>query len=340
MKNNLIYVIITLFLISIIYSSYKIFQSSSIQAYMMGDFNNDTYNVPYEIYAEKLDDNYPVLTLTAMPLKFLKARYLFKIDSIQSAKELLWKAKKENPYLKASEAALSEIYFNEEKYDSSLYYSKDAFYSLTNVNRHRHEYFKNLVYQKDSIELDNAFDLLKNYNNPNHWYEYFQSRYQIVGEGDKYLIQLFKDFRNRFPYEDKSKIDDLESYVTVGSEKYSLSFLFVETAMEEFKNKKYEESIELFESAIVINPGIYTFYENAALAYRQLGDFDKALSYYDKVIYDFKTTDGKSEYLKGLLKIELGETGEGCNYLNQAVNKNYSDANGTRSSIVFSRFCE
>ena len=37
----------------------------------MWDFNNDEYNVPYEMYAEKLDDNYPVLTLTAIPLKFL-----------------------------------------------------------------------------------------------------------------------------------------------------------------------------------------------------------------------------------------------------------------------------
>ena len=31
----------------------------------MWDFNNETHDTPYEIYAEKLDANYPNLTFTS-----------------------------------------------------------------------------------------------------------------------------------------------------------------------------------------------------------------------------------------------------------------------------------
>ncbi len=340
MKNRFFNILITIFLISLVYSSYKIFHSSSMQAYLLWDFNNQEYNIPYDIYANRLDDKYPTLSSTALPIKFLKARYFFESDSIQSAKELLWKAKKDNPFIKAPERLLSQIYFNEKEYDSSLFYSKDAFYSLYNVNAHRHIYFKNLVYIKDSIELDKAFSLIKDLKNPSHWYEYFTSRYEIVGANDKYLLELVSEFRDQFPDEDKSKIDDIESYLKVGSEQYTLSFLIVETAMEEFKNKKYTESIKLLESAILMNPGIYSFYENAALAYTKLKDFDKALIYYDKVIYDFQSLDGKSEYLKGLLKIQLGQNKEGCSYLSKAVEKKYTDLGGMSSKTAFSSFCE
>ena len=48
---------------------------------------------------------------------------------------------------------MSQLYFKEEKYDSALAYSKDAFYTLPDVNAHRHSYFTVLNHLKDSIEL-------------------------------------------------------------------------------------------------------------------------------------------------------------------------------------------
>ena len=44
-------------MVGLTFSSYKLYDSSRFQAFMMADFNTGKYNTPYEIYGEKLDDN-------------------------------------------------------------------------------------------------------------------------------------------------------------------------------------------------------------------------------------------------------------------------------------------
>ena len=63
------------------------------------------------------------------------------------------RAKNINPYLKAAEGELANIYLDEKQYDSAYYYSKIAFETIPNSNPHRHAYFKSLVHRKDTIEL-------------------------------------------------------------------------------------------------------------------------------------------------------------------------------------------
>ena len=56
----------------------------------------------------------------------------------------------------------------------------------------------------------------------------------------------------------------------------------------------------------------------------------------DKVIYDFKIKDGKAMFYKGMLYLAIDEDNKGCDYLNQAVQANYS---GEGSLTVYNRFC-
>ena len=340
MKNKILIIILIVLNFGLIFSSYKIYDSTRYQTFLLWDFNNDQFNVPYEIYAEKLPDNYPNISLTSIPIKVLKARYFMNIDSTNIAKELLFDAIKVNPYLKGPEAMLSHIYFNEKKYDSSLFYSKEAFYQLPNVNAHRHQYFKNLTHFKDSTELDNAFNMIKDYRNPNHWYEYFTARYKIVGSNDQKVLNLLDEFRIKFPDEDERKLNDIENFIKVGGEEYSLSYLISQEANKNFQDKNFTRAAELYESAILLNSEEYIFYENAAISYAFLSEYDKAFSYYDKVIYTFQSKNGKSEYLKGLLKIQLNEKKQGCDYLRKSSQKKYVDIDsGLNSSQVFISLC-
>ena len=64
-KNKLLAFVLLVVSIASIYSAYKIFMSASYQTFLMWDFNNETHDTPYEIYAEKLDANYPNLTFTS-----------------------------------------------------------------------------------------------------------------------------------------------------------------------------------------------------------------------------------------------------------------------------------
>ena len=340
MKSKLFVFIFIVILFGSLYSSIKFFQSVGIQTFLMYDFNNETYNTPYEIYAEKLNDNYPNITLTSLPIKMMKARYYMNNDSIAKAKSLLFSAIKANPYVKGPELLLADIYFNEKKYDSSLHFAKDAFYNLSNVNSHRSIYFRALRHFKDSTELDKAFNLIKHYNNPTHWYDYFTSRYSIVGKDDKKLINEIQNFKVKFPNENQTQIKEIETFVSIGSEQFSLSYLIANEGEKEFVNGDYLRSAELYETSILLNNNEYIFYENAAIAYGALKELDKAIKYYDEVIYRLGSEDGKSEYMKGLLKIQLSNKEKGCNYLSISSQKKYIDTStGIKAIDLFNRFC-
>tara|TARA_X000000950_G_C13854328_1_gene635935 strand:+ start:470 stop:1492 length:1023 start_codon:yes stop_codon:yes gene_type:complete len=339
MKNKISAFFIIILLLAVGISTFKTFQSIRYQTYLLYDFNNDEYNLPYEVYAEKLDDNYPNISLTTIPIKVLKARYYIELDSFETAKQLLYDGIKVNPYLKASETFLAMIYFNEKQFDSSLYYSKDAFYQIPNSNAHRHQYFKNLSQRKDTVELDNAFNMIKEKGKPDHWYEYIVSRYEIVGKNDQKLLDLIKEFKTLFPREE-DKINDISKFITIGGQEYATSYLIAEEAAQEFQNKNYVRSAELYEMAIQLNNTEYTFYENAAIAYSFIKDYDNAILNYNEVIYNLKSQNGKSEYLKGLLQIQLNQKDDGCNYLRKAVQKNYIDKGSNINSLtVYNSFC-
>lgn len=328
-------------MVGLTFSSYKLYDSSRFQAFMMADFNTGKYNTPYEIYGEKLDDNYPNISLTALPIKFLKARYFLETDSLDQAKRLLFESIKANPYIKGPETLLSQLYFKEEKYDSALAYSKDAFYTLPDVNAHRHSYFTVLNHLKDSIELENAFEMIKEFNNTEHWYEYFITRYQIAGKNDFKVLSRIEEFKERFPnQEDPGRILDMQKFVTIGGLDYTESYLIADQAQSEFANKNYSKSIELYESAILLNNTEYTFYENAGIAYSLIKDFENAVIKYDEVIYRFKSTNGKSEYLKGLLRLQQNQKENGCKYLKISAEKKYVDkSSNVNANILYNSFC-
>tara|TARA_Y100000591_G_C21826783_1_gene697135 strand:+ start:1106 stop:2134 length:1029 start_codon:yes stop_codon:yes gene_type:complete len=340
MKNRLFTFLIFVLFSLLILSSYKVFESSNYQTTLLYDFNNGEYTLPHEIYSEKLDDNYPNLSVTTLPIKVLKARYFIKNDSFEIAKNLLFDAIKVNPYLKSSEVLLAEIYFNEKKYDSSLFFSKNAYYQLPNVNSHRNMYFKNLKLLNDTIELDNAFKMIKKYNKIDNWYEYIIVKNEMVAKNDSHLLSLVQEFKKKFPNENHSKINEIEKIIKVGAFEYSESYKISQSAAIEFQNKNFLKAVKLYESAITLNNTDYTFYENAGIAYVLLENYEDAFDKYDEVIYRFKTNNGKSEYLKGILSMQLNIKDQGCKYLTQAAQKKYIDkATNVNPAVLVKNYC-
>jgi len=340
MKNKLLSFLIIALLSLLILSSYKVFESTNYQTTLLYDFNNGEYNLPYEIYSKKLDDNYPNLSVTTLPIKVLKARYFIEKDSFKYAKKLLFDAIKVNPYLKSSEVLLADIYFNEKKYDSSLFFSKNAFYQMPNVNSHRNMYFKNLKLLNDTLELDNAFNMIKGYNKMDNWYEYIIVRNEMGAKNDLKLLNLVQEFKNKFPNENHSKINNLEKIIKVGAYEYSESYKLSQSALKEFQSKNYLKAVKLYESAIFLNNLDYVFYENAGIAHALLKNYEDAFKKYDEVIYRFETNNGKSEYLKGILSMQLNIQDQGCKYLKQAARKKYIDkATNVNPAVLVQNFC-
>ena len=84
MRRLLIFIIGMFLLITLSIGSYKKLNSSHYQSILLYDFNNGTDL--FKLEDSKFDDNFPTLTATSLPLKYLKARYYLQIDSIETVK--------------------------------------------------------------------------------------------------------------------------------------------------------------------------------------------------------------------------------------------------------------
>lgn len=342
-SKDIFKIFILAFLISNVFINIKVYQSSFSQAYLLYDFNNDSYRVPYEFY-NKLDYNFPNLTQTALPIKILKARYLINIDSISQAKSLLFDASKANPHIMAAENMLAEIYLKEKNLDSAYILSRLAFNKMKNVDIHRNTYFKVLRSLKDSInaesDLDNAFMRLKNMRySQNHWYDYIFSK-AVITDSVALVIPIIKDFKERFPDENPKIIEELENRIEIGSTAFTLFSFYSAIGDDYFQKEDYINSSNYYEQAIVYNQDNSIIYENLAISYDLSNRTDKALETYDIVLNNFETNNGRVEFYKGLLLIRLGENELGCNFLKDSSNKDYVGSNTKiRASEVFISLC-
>lgn len=328
---------VLLVLLIVCYSNYRIFKSSQYQSYVMFDYNNASWFVPIDIVKSN-SGKFPNTTITTLPIKFLQARYFENIDSIEIAKKFYFEAMRKdiNPYLKAAEAEIADLYFNQKEYDSAYYYAKQAFDALPNANVHRTIYFKTLKHRKDTVELENAFNKIKWVENSSHWVDYFYSRFALVGAGDNQINNLLKEYRQKFNIQDDIGTDILEKFMLKGENQIIASVDVSLEAEKLFKEKKYLDAAELFVIASQIEDSEYTFFENAAISYNMANEFKEANYYFDKVIYELNPKNGKSEFYKGLMLIKLDSVSKGCSYLSKAVKFEFS---GSGSKDVYNNFC-
>lgn len=335
MNKYLINSIILVLVISTSLINYKALQSSFLQGFLIQDFNEQKFRVPiYEI--KKLDDNFPSISATLIPIKALKARYYYQMDSIDKAIELNKTSIKDNPYIKVPEAQLANIYFDIKEFDSSYVYAKDAFQYIPNNNFHRDIYFKNLVIRGDTNQLRDSFKKIKN-SNSSHWIDYINSRYFIVGPKDSEILNLLNEFSDRFPqYINDKRYIVLKNIITSGELNVNIAANLVEQGNLNYDSKNYKDAIQFYEAALEFDKGDYIIYENAAITYNNLENYKKAYEYFDKVIYELKSIDGKSEYLKALMLIKLDSLDQGCRYLIKANEKRYG---GSGTVDVYNRFC-
>tara|TARA_B100001996_G_scaffold219708_1_gene168901 strand:- start:2 stop:601 length:600 start_codon:yes stop_codon:yes gene_type:complete len=192
----------------------------------------------------------------------------------------------------------------------------------------------------DSISLDSAFVEIKNKNNDAHWYDYILTRNDINQKPSKYLLNLIEQMRTRFPQADTLKMNSIKRFLEIGSTRYTSALLNSELAKNEFEKNNFSNAVRLYETAISLDDRHYMYFENAAISYDNLKNYSKAEEYFNKVIYDFKTADGKSEFFKGLMLIKNNNLTSGCDYLAKSTRKNYVGANsGLRAENVYNQLC-
>ena len=334
MKKIIFKILIFILLIANLYVSYKFFNSSILQSVLINDYNQRTFSIPLDAFDE-FDLSFPNITQTAVPIKVLKGRYFKHNDSIDTAIRLFKESIEFNPYIMMSEGELSLAYYAIQEHDSAHYYGKKAFYTLPDNNTHRYAYFQSLVARRDSLELDKAFELVKNKNNRNHWINYLLSRNAISQKHTTYSDSILNVYRETFNLENDYIATAFESRIVNGKYVVANAIKISEDAAILYNEKKFKDAGELYELAASIDSYDYTHFQNAA-AYANTDQTDKAINYFDRVIYDFQLSDGKAHFYKGILLIKIDKKIEGCKYLRQAAEYKFS---GEASMQMYRNLC-
>jgi len=331
MKVSKIFLLVLM--ISIVWVNWKLFDSMRYQAFLSYEFNRGTLLAPIELF-ERFDNEFPNLNQSSLPISYIRGRYYQANDSLDEAINLYHKSLKVNPYLMAAEAALAEIYLTKDIIDSAYYYANKAYYNHPNVGVHRRVYFDVLERQKDSIELMNAFKEIKSSYNKGHWMDYISVLIKIVDKSNPEIENTISELESIYPEMQDLKI--MRRIASLGQENVFLSTVLSEEGTKLFQEKKYENAISHFEAAIIIDDSEYSNYENAALSYFLLNQYDKATDYFKKVIDGFKVEDGKSLYYLGFIELQEGKKDEGCQKIRKAVQAEF---NLGISSQTYNYYC-
>jgi len=101
---------------------------------------------------------------------------------------------------------------------------------------------------------------------------------------------------------------------------------FFKRGNEAFTKNDLKTAMELYESARKINPKFSPIVENIGLVHFLNKEWATALPYFEKVVNNKWSADGKAEYYRGICLYNVGKIPEGCQSFLTSEAKGYSDA--------------
>ena len=318
------YLLITLFMFALasLYVSNKVYDSLKNQMYLIRDFNTAQYKTAVsDVIA--MDLSIPNVTVTTIPMNDIKARYLINAKKYDNALNLLHKDRNANPFLFYKEFLMSNAYEKKGVIDSAYYYARQAYKGLPNNQAHVAKFLKFAMVKKDLEAIKLATSNLLDSHSKINWQNILTAYLDLVGHGDKELIQLTDRAVKLFPYEEN--IMTLKKLANVSSENISKASSTSEKALLNFNKKNYKEAARLYLKASNFNPMEYSYLENAATSFYLLGEFGNAMIYSRKVIESLNPGTGKSEYIHGIAKLSVGDN-SGCEFLSRALSFGFEEA--------------
>jgi tetratricopeptide (TPR) repeat protein len=188
--------------------------------------------------------------------------------------------------------------------------------------------------------LTRAFNLFNKYR-PNEtfaWNFYLMGMLNCKQVGNPVLLGLADSALRMFP-NDKDLLvrrneiitnmpaNALNAKVIQGNDVIRSNQLFKE-GTDLFTKGDFAGAAEKFISSSKISNGTYGVYENIAICYFNLKQWNQSLPYFDRVLAMKTATDGKTEYFKAAALINMGRKDEACALLQISKSKGYTAADG------------
>ncbi len=139
--------------------THSTFESHKGQLFLLRDFNSSKFTIPMD-KVDHITPDIPNITVTALPMKSIKARYYFENKKYDKALSLLNEGTSANPYVFYSENLKAQIFLKQGKIDSALVNAKKAFIGLPNNMLHAGVFVQALSLKKDINEVKEALKVL------------------------------------------------------------------------------------------------------------------------------------------------------------------------------------
>jgi tetratricopeptide (TPR) repeat protein len=342
-SKNIFIAFALILLLPAAYINYQVYRSLIAQSMV----NKDIMNAVPAASTEEVMHAFPAIpnmNAYCFPVGDIKAIYLLRDKKYDEALKWLDKSKSVNPYLSLDEFLRARIYYETNKIDSAYKYISIAFAAKPRASS-SYELLNTIsVAKRDTALLQPAFNQYIHYrpDEPFAWNLFLVNGYNLQMNRQN-LLRIADSAINKFPANaDLAKTREvlLASIDTVTVTKNSGTGATIianqnddpefrkefDLAMTAFTGKDYKTAIQHFGNAGKLNPHQYLCFENIGICYYSMGDYEKAMTFFDGVLHTGKAKDGKSEFFKAACLISLNRKDEACPLLRISQSKNYSQA--------------
>lgn len=331
-----------LLLIPSVYVTYETYRSLVLQKTVLADLNNEPLKLNWKETAAAFP-SIPNLTATAQPVDAIKGRYLYEAGQYEEAIALLDKGRFANPTIAYSEFLKAGLYYKTGRYDSAVRNATYAFSLRPKAKTYYQTLIAVLAKVKDTSGIKKAFAEYDRYRHePLAWDLYLRGMLNAQGKGTKQLLSMadsaVKMFANQEGVTTIATVRDeiirfMENPAAskAGNIDVAAAARFYNEAVASFGGgvagkDNLEKAASLFLKSASLNPGNYVAYENAAICFFNMKQWQKSITYFNKVLATQLSTNGKPEYFKGVALFNLGQREEGCNYLKTSLTKGWKEA--------------
>lgn len=326
---SLVSFLIILLLPISLYSSARIYNSSTQQAILYKQFNLNDFTVPSVEIIDKYDMKFLTVGPTTIPLVTYKAIYYAEAQKYRDAIKFFKEGMKINPLLPISESFLGYAYYKIGELDSAKIHTKRAFYNLPNNLVHYANYLQVLTVLKDSAAVKEAYKNVPIMQDA-HDELYLLSLSDIVSPGSN--EDVFKDLDLDFTAANDQLKRGYYS-VKIGSEAMYEADYYYLLGVELFEQERFDEALTNFKRAYQINPYELPYKENVANTLMQLKRDDEALLVINELIEVDKTESEQAYYLRALILYGKGERRSACLDLNRLYQTGFLGDNSLYTTL-------
>ena len=288
------------------------FQSLKQQGVLLYEFNSGKFNLSLS-QLEEIEDDFPNLTETAMPIKAMKARYFYLNNLKEKAHQYAQLGSKDNPQIYFGENLRAQFFLQEKKIDSAYHYSKLAFYNLPNNMPHYNVYMNAMTARADREGINDAFEHVRSLAGDTAiiWVIYLRALAQVSSLGDPFVMDKSLEAFKLYPLD--KDIFNLYRILTYGQKRVVQAQQLYKTGTESYNASNFEVASGQFKQAFELDPLEYTYALNSGLALYENSQVEEAIRYFEITQSSQKDAlKEKALRYKALALNKIGRVPEAC----------------------------